>query len=208
MLGAKVIANLKPSSFEILRAADNKVSLRFSFKIPDKANPIAFFVPARAAGFTPYSKKNPDMHFISLIYSMKSPDDLIELLGQILEANVNARRRKKERIVITPESLRGIGLDAKEAHVYIDSIPRKCIVRDLSFSGAKILIVGVAKFLVDKDAVLQLSFGSGKELFKISGKIIRFEEVAGRKDISSLAINFEEEEAPVAHRRLHPQPKF
>ncbi len=135
-----------------------------------------------------------------VIANLKPSDDLIELLGQILEANVNARRRKEERIVITPESLREIGLDAKEAYVYIDSIPRKCIVHDLSFSGAKILIVGVAKFLGDKDAVLQLSFVSGKALFKISRKIIRFEEVVDRKDILSLTIHFEEEEVPVAYK--------
>ena len=202
MVGAKVIANLNKSHFEIFKKANNMISLRFAFKMQDKAEPISFFVPAKITGFNPYNKDNPDTYFASLTYTQKPPDDLIEIFGEMLEANVNAKRRKEERIIITPDVIREMALDVKDIQVLIDSVPRKCILRDLSFSGAKILIVGVAKFLINKSAILKLSFRNQEDLFNIPGETLRFEAVEGRKDIAAIAMQFEESKVPLGYKMV------
>ncbi len=201
MTVAKVLAQLGERSFQTIRDANNSVSLRFSFKLHDKANPLSFFVTAKITGYTSYSKEKPGLHFVSLTYTQKPPDDLIEILGELLEANANAKRRKELRLIITPQSMKVLNLDARDTVIYIDSVPRKCIIRDLSFSGAKVLIVGVAKFLINKKAVLHLPFDSPKEVIKISGKILRSEEVEDRKDITAVAVLFDEEKVPISYKK-------
>lgn len=200
MLEARVIANLRAKSFQTIRDANNSVSLRFAFNLPDKTDPLSFFVTSKITGFNPYSKENPDLHFASLTYTQRPPDDLIEILGELLEANVNAKRRKEFRIMITPQTLKALGLDSRDTTIEIESIPRKCIIRDLSFSGAKILVVGVAKFLVNKKAVMHLSFANQNDQVKLPGKVLRFEDVQGRKDIAALALLFEEDKIPLAYK--------
>ncbi len=200
MVGAKVIANLKATTFQTIRQANNSVSLRYSFRLPDKPDPLAFFVSAKVGGFNPYSKTNPDLHFVSLSYTQKPPDDLIEILGELLEANINAKRRKEARIEINPASMKTLGLDNREARIYIEGVPRKCIVRDLSFSGAKVLLQGLAKFLIHKQAGLHLTFENGKTPATLPGKVIRVEEVQGRKDIAAIAVLFEEEKVPMKYK--------
>ncbi|GHT90810.1 hypothetical protein FACS1894140_0090 [Spirochaetia bacterium] len=46
--GAKVVANVKSALVEKLKRANNAVSLRFCFKEPDQANPLAFFADVDA----------------------------------------------------------------------------------------------------------------------------------------------------------------
>jgi hypothetical protein len=177
-------------------------SLRFAFKIPDKSEPISFFIPAKITGFNPYNKENPDTYFASLTYTQKPPDDLIEILGGMLEANINAKRRKEERIIITPDVIREMVLDVKDCQIIIDSVPRKCILRDLSFSGAKILLVGVAKFMINKPAIIKLSFRNQEDVFNIPGKTLRFEAVEGRKDIAAIAMQFEDSKVPMGYKMI------
>jgi len=202
MIGAKVIANLNESYFEIFKKANNMASLRFAFKRPDKPKPISFFIPAKITGFNPYNKENPDTYFASLTYTQKPADDLIEIFGEMLEANVNAKRRKEERIIITPDVIREMALDVKDSQVLMDSVPRKCILRDISFSGAKILLVGVAESMINKPAIIRLSFRNQQDVLAIAGKTLRFEAVEGRKDIAAIAMQFEESKVPLGFKMI------
>ncbi|NOY10167.1 MAG: PilZ domain-containing protein [Spirochaetes bacterium] len=200
MSSAKVITSLKSTHFEIIKKAHNLVNLRFSFKISDKADPLSFFVSAKASGFTRYNKDNPDIYFITLSFTQRPPDDLIGMLGKLLEANVNAKKRKDVRILITPETIRKLSLHSKEAYIYIESVPRKCIIRDISFSGSKVLLFGIAKFLMGKKAVLKIVFEDRKSPMNIEGTIVRFESVEGRKDIAAIAIYFDESRVPMEYK--------
>jgi hypothetical protein len=193
MSSAKVIANLSPELFEKLRSAKNTVYLRFAFKRSEKMDSLKFFVASKVSGFNPYSKNNPQTNFISLEYLQAPPDDLIKILGNLLTAKTNAMQRKEERIPINNENIKKLGINDKNALVLIQDVPRKCLLRDISFSGAKVLIIGLGKFLVNKKAVLRLSIQTSSKPVDIKGKIIRTEEVKGRKDISAIALSFEEE---------------
>jgi hypothetical protein len=70
----------------------------------------------------------------------------------------------------------------------------------MSFSGVKIIMMGVAKFLADKEAILRLEFDDPKEVFLIKGKFIRSEAVEGRKELVSLVVLFDESLVPMGYK--------
>lgn len=200
MSGAKVLANVGSDLFQKIREANNLVSLRFGSSHPDKQDPIAFFVSAKATGFNPYNKDHPDLNFITLKYTQRPSGDLISVLGTLLEANINAKRRKEERIDINPETVRKLGLQSKEGVLFVDGVPRKCILRDLSFSGAQVLITGVAKFLLNRDAVLKINLDDNEAGLTVPAKVVRFEEFADQKGIGTVGLHFNENEVSMEYK--------
>ncbi|MCF7939782.1 MAG: PilZ domain-containing protein [Spirochaetales bacterium] len=201
MTSAKIVANLAPGVFEQIREAKNLVSLRFAFHEDDKANPLLFFVASRVTGYNTYNKDNPNLNFVNLEFTQRPADDLISILGLILEAKANSKKRSEDRIVITVDSLKKIGLSDKTGQLFIQSVPRNCIIRDLSFSGAKLILAGVAKFILNKKGVLHLTT-TEKGVLKIPGTVIRNEDVEGRKDLAAIALKFEEDKVPIEYKLL------
>jgi hypothetical protein len=197
--GAKIITNLKSGIMGKLRQANNSVSLRFCFKTLEKGNPVTFFVSARVVGTTPY-RDAEDVSLLSLQFTQRPPDDLIEIVGRVLDANINSTKRKDERILITNDSQRKLRLATKESTVFVQKVPRRCILRDLSFSGAKLIMMGVAKFLVDKEAGLRVDFEDPRESFLSLGKFIRAENVEGKKEMVALAMEFDEASVPMGYK--------
>ncbi len=201
MSGAKIIVNMGQDGFKLIREANNLVALRFAFSIEDKKDKLLFFVSAKVAGFNPYNKDKPNLNFVNLVYTKRPPDDLIVILGQMLEINVNSKKRTDERIDINSDSIRVLGLLSKNAKLSLAGIPRNCIVRDISFSGAKIILPGIAKFLNDKECVLGMVAKENK-IYALKGKVIRVETVADRKDIAVLAIKFDETAIPMDYKKM------
>ncbi len=197
--GAKVIASVKNAFFNSLRQSNSHVSLRCCFRLPDKTDPISFFVPSHAAGFTPYNPQNPDVQIIGLEFTQRPPDDLILILGTLLEANATAKRRKEERIILTAESLKKLGLESRESLVTVDDVPRRCLLRDLSFSGAKVLVAGGARDLDQKSVTLRILKGEQGDEISLAGAVKRIEEVEGRSDILALGIQFTAE-PPISYK--------
>ncbi len=201
--GAKIISSAKETLLEKIKKANSIVSLRFSFRLEEKTDPLSFFVTARVTGFAPYTQSaSGDLQFMNLEYTQRPPDDLIDIMGRLLDANMNSARRREERILITPDVMRRIHLVTKNSVIFVQGVPRKCILRDLSFSGAKIIIVGIAKFLVGKDCSIRLEMEEPNETIEIKGKIVRHEDVEGRKDLAAVALNFDEADLPMSYK-LH-----
>jgi len=196
---AKVIVNTKSGLYGKLQQANNLVNLRYSFRISDKTDPMFFFVSCRVAGSAPY-QGSQDISMLTLQFTQRPPDDLIEIMGRLLDANINSSKRRDERILITPESLRKLQIAAKETVIYLQGVPRRCILRDISFSGAKIIMVGVAKFIADKEVVLRLDFEDPRESLMIGGKVVRLEDVEGRKELVAVAIHFNENQVPMNYK--------
>ncbi len=202
MVGAKVVVNLGENHFEQIRKANNLVSLRFSFALPDKVDPIFFFVTAKVASYNPYNQNNKKLFFLNLNYTQRPADDLIEILGLLLEANINSKKRGEERILITADSIRKLGIDSKDIQVQIEGVPRKGILRDLSFSGAKVIILGLAKYLREKTVELKLLVEEQKKVIPLKGKVVRVDPVEGRKDLAAIAVKFDEESVPMDYKLL------
>ncbi|MCL2093845.1 MAG: pilus assembly protein PilZ [Treponema sp.] len=197
--GAKVLVSIKSGILQKLEQANNMVSLRFCFKTAEKGNPVTFFVNTKAAGNAPYGGSQ-DMAMFTLQFTQRPPDDLIEIMGRILDANVNSQRRREEKITISPETVRKLRLAAKETAVLIQGLPRQCILREISFTWAKIIMQGVAKFLVEKDAILRVEFEDPREPFLLRGKFSSSEEIEGRKDLVALVLSFDENTIPMSYK--------
>jgi hypothetical protein len=198
--GAKVIVSSKETLTERIAKANNAVSLRFSFRLSDAPDPVSFFIGAKILGFSGYSQGGGDLQYANLQYTQRPPDDFIDIMGRLLEANINSKRRRDERILLNPDAMRRLCLVSKECYIYVQGVPRKCILRDLSFSGAKAIIVGIAKFLVDKECTLRIEVDEPRESLDIKAKIVRNEDVEGRKDLTAIAIEFDEQSVPMTFK--------
>lgn len=197
---ARIIIGTKGGAYAQISKEATPLSLRFSFTPPGQL-PVSFFVNCRVANVQPYMTSN-DLAIITLTFTQRPPDDLIETLGRLIEANFNATRRKEERIIINEESKRRLNLLREETLVYIENVPRHCIIRDLSFSGAKLVLKGLAQFLKDKNAIIRLDFAEPRETLGIQGKIVKAETIEGRKDLASVSIQFLETAVPMSYK-LH-----
>ncbi len=203
MESARVIANISEAFLQELKDSETNIPLRLSFLRDESPKPVEhnFFIQTRLHSFTKFSKDKSELFLLSLNFSTKPPDDLIEILGFLLEANINATKRKEERILITSESLNALHLGSKNCVLTIDNIPRKGILRDLSFSGCKVIIQGNAKFLLNKDVYVKIITDKPEQI-TIKGKILRFEEVQGRRDLVAVAIFFTLEDLPLGYKMI------
>ena len=87
-----------------------------------------------------------------------------------------------------------------ETIVQVQAIPRNCILRDLSFSGAQVILKGLAAFIKDKEAVLRLDFDGPRETINIPGVVVKAENVGERKDIVAASIKFNEDAIPMSYK--------
>jgi len=199
--GARVLVSLPNAILQNLKDNETIVSLRLSFLKEEAPKPVElnFFVQARLTNHSKYEKDHGDLYFCTLSFTSRPPDDLIEILGFLLEANVNATKRKEDRILITVDSIKKLNLGSKNCVLEIDGIPRKAILRDLSFSGAKVIILGNARFLINKNITVRL-LTAKHEYITIPGKILRFEEVQGRRDLAAIALHFSLNDLPLAYK--------
>ncbi|MFP4376394.1 MAG: PilZN3 domain-containing protein [Spirochaetales bacterium] len=193
MTSAKIIANIATGLNESLRASNGSAQLRLSFLSPEKMDSIAFFVPVKLAGLSQYKNDSQEICFANLQFTQRPPDDLIFVLGELLDANVNAKRRSEERITLTSHSLKLLRIDMESSTLEVDGVPRKVLFRDLSFSGCRVILMGVPKLLIDKPVRCRFVLQEPEEKVVIEGKIVRFDPVEGRQDIAVFGVKFAEE---------------
>jgi hypothetical protein len=197
--GAKIVANIKSGLIDKLQKANNSISLRYCFKNLDDGTPLTFFVAGRVLGVAPYKNSN-DVSLLSIQFTQRPPDDLIEIIGRVLDANVNSTKRKDEKILITNDSQRKLKLLSKETVAFIQEVPRRCILRELSFYNAKVVMLGVAKFIVDKEIALRFDFDDPRESFLVKGKFVSSEEVEGKQEMIALSMDYDETHIPMGYK--------
>lgn len=197
-LAARIILGTKGGAYIYITKNNPTVSLRFCF-IQNDNQPLSFFITARVSNIQPYMNSQ-ELAIVTLSFTQKPPDDLIEIVGSLLEANINAVRRKEERILINEETKRRLSLIKVETIVYVQNVPRHCILRDLSFSGAKVILLGLAQFLQDKETIVRLEFEEPREIINLRGSIVATAVITGRKDMVAVSINFDEQTVPLSYK--------
>ena len=103
---------------------------------------------------------------------------------------------------MTSEARYRLGIEKEDTIIYVQNVPRKCILRDLSFSGAKVVLLGVPKFVSGKETVLRIVFDDPAETLDIRGSIVGADFAEGRQDIVTASIKFDEKAVPTAYK-LH-----
>lgn len=199
---ARIIVGTKGGAFSELAKKDApNVNIRFCFRTEAENETITFLVAGRVTQIQPYMNSK-ELVVVTIQFTQRPPDDLIEIVGRLLEANANAVRRREERIIINEDSKRKLGLSKEECIVVIQGVPRHCVLRDVSFSGAKVLLIGLSQFLANKDAVLRLDFDDPAETLQIKGTVVSADIIQGRKDICAASIRFDEKQVPLSYK-LH-----
>ena len=197
--GARIIVGTKGEAFKQLAQKDaSTVNLRYYFRKPD-GQELSFYVAGKVGAISSYMNST-DLAIISIQYTQRPPDAFIEMLGHLIDANENAIRRKEERILLNAETCRRLRMKHEESVIQIEGVPRRCIIRDLSFGGAKVMVLGLAQFLVGKKIKLNLEFTDPSEVLNLDGTIIKGLPVEGRKDIFAASIKFDETGAALSYK--------
>jgi hypothetical protein len=194
---AKIIIGVTSGAYSYLVKEKASVSLRFHFLQP-KDPPISFFVNAKVANVAPFGDSN-ELVIVTLAFTQRPPDDLIEIIGAFIETAVNFASRKDERIPVNPETKRKLGLAREELAAQIQGVPRNCVLRDLCFGGARIILMGLQKFILDKEALLRLEFDDIGPL-ELRGRVVGTESVQDRRDIFVAVIRFDDGSIPMAFK--------
>lgn len=196
---AKIIIGTSGGAFQQITKKDAPpVSLRYGFTELD-GQPLVFFVTCRVSDVTPYMNSH-DLAVVTLSFTQRPPDDLIYKIGTLLAADDNFNHRKEDRIVINDDSKRALGIFKKETIIYIQNVPRRCILWNLSFSGAKVVLMGIPKFLSGKDCITRFMFSDPDEIVDVKGTIVQADSVEGRQDLSAIGIKFDENQVPLSYK--------
>jgi hypothetical protein len=201
MASARVIANVKANFFLDLKRPNTRLALRWCFKQADKTEPMTFFVACHVTGFTHFNVQKPGVQMMTIVYTQKPPNDLIEILGGLLEANWNSQQRREERIPITPETMKKLGMESRDAFLLMGEASRRCLLKDLSFIGAEVLASGLTESDAGRPTTLRISKGEQTTEMSLQGTITRVEEVGGRKDIKAVAIEYASD-TPISYKLL------
>ncbi len=202
MGSAKIILSLDNAAFDCIKRARNIASLRFSFFPKTAKSAITFFVPATIKGYSVFKLQHGSSFLVSLEFSQRPPEDLIEVLGRIFESIESFDRRSELRINLDPKVVTDIGLSSANAFVMVDSIKRPCILKNLSASGGGIIMMCNPKFLVNKPTSLFMHVYDSTEPIQIDGNIVRYEELQGRSDMFLLGVLFDKEKISYAYKDI------
>lgn len=196
---AKIIIGTQGGAFQQITKKDAPpVNLRYCFIEPDN-NPLVFFVTCRVTDVTPYMNSH-DLAIVTLSFTQRPSDDLIYKLGTLIDAKEGFMYRKEERIVLNEDTKRVLGINKKETIVLIQNVPRRCILWNLSFSGAKIVVLGVPKFIENRDCIIRLLFSEPNEIIDVKGTVVSAAPVQGRQDLAEAGIKFDENQVPLAYK--------
>ncbi len=191
MAAAKLLVpDLREPFFQAIQKAGGHLSVRLTFNRSDKPDPLTFYVAGRMTGATPYNPQNPHAQLVALEFTGRPSDDLIQVLGVLLEANTNAKRRRDERIVITPDTLKRVGLESGTGALTIEGTDHRCLIKDVSFGGAKVLVAGTPPLAAGQPVGLKVVRAEGGEQITLWGELTRAEAVSGHPEILALGIKY------------------
>ncbi len=195
----KIIVGTQSGAYTYL--SKNKTasaSVRYCF-VDSKGEPIHFFVNCVVSSIAVY-QNSQELALVTLNFTQRPPDDLINHLGEFIETTENFVKRKFEVVEINKNTLHVINMDKEETFIFISKIPRKCILKSISFSGVKVMLVGIPKFLLEKDIDLKISFTDTLETYLIPGVIKEAESLEAKKEIAICQILFKEDEIPMGYK--------
>lgn len=199
LMNAKVIVSTTSEAYNIIQK--NKtvpISLKYCF-FDNNNEIIQFFVNCTVFTIEPYQGSN-EFSLVTLSFNSRPPEDLILRIGEFIEVNENFNNRKEERIALNTNSLRQLGIPKEESYIFIAGVPRKCIIKDLSFGGARVMLVGIPKFLIEKTVDLRLIFTDTGEKISLIGIVKAADFMPGRKDITIMHIVFNADEIPITYK--------
>ncbi|MDR3312551.1 MAG: pilus assembly protein PilZ [Spirochaetaceae bacterium] len=194
---AAIIVDVNSPAMGMLRDERGNVSLRFSFA-RSRGGSISFFVTAKVTEIAPYGNSK-DFVLIKLAFVQHSPDDLIEIIGQLSEAAINAVQRAEERVPLNADAKRKLGLIKPENIVYIQGAPQRCLLREISFGSAWLVFLNPIVPQINEKVVLRLEFDNLDEPVDILGVVQETQSVNEATNISIVTIRYNPPTIPLTY---------
>ncbi|MBN2547337.1 MAG: PilZ domain-containing protein [Spirochaetes bacterium] len=202
MKSAKIILKMDVKAFDQLKKAKNFVNLRLSFFTSEMKSSIVFFVPGSVKGYKNFLNQNTSTFLMTIDFTQRPPDDLIEILGKIIKEREDFEKRKDIRILLEGKITFDIGFKTNKCIAVIDNIKRPCIIKNISAGGAMIVLACNPKFILNKPIKLIFVISYLNEPLFMEGIIKRSEGIEGRKDIYSIGVEYEVEKIPIEYKKL------
>lgn len=194
---AKLIIKLTDQQLKDLKSGSRLCVLKVSYQISGTSEEFTL-----SGKFQPESlqRLGEDSYLVLLRedFNHRPPEGLIEVQGNYLKLKADSEARKTQRLALTEENLGYLGLRSAAGDMKIDHIPRKCLVKEVSFGGARVLIGGLAKFLDQREFDLSLDTLDRTPLV-LPGKIVRAEAVEGHRELSVLGLQYHADRVPVEY---------
>lgn len=198
---AKVLARLDESRWKELQLGSKLVTLTLTFlqaktgkKELFQFNGTLQILQQHGAG------EGERSMLLGVVFSHRPPEGFLQAHGSYLNLKKEANQRREDRIPLNEETRELLGLATLNTTVVVDHIERKCLLRELSYSGARVILTGVAPFLLDKPFTLSVPLAS-KAAMDIPGKIVRAEAVEGHKGLAVIALGYHQDRVPVEYLR-------
>ena len=197
MIRARIIAQLKSSVCEKIGLGNKTASLCLAFKREKKQDPVTLYINAKIAGFTPYKSDIPGVNFVTLKYMNKPPDDFIFKLGEIISSSTTSKKRKEQRINLDDEKAKRMQLQTDKIWVICEGKQIPCVLKDISFSGAKIITKRNKEPFLNKQVKLILNISSLEGISAMIGKVVHCEEITINNNIKLIALGIAFDKASI-----------
>jgi len=198
---AKILVRLSAAQWRVLELGSRIATLTLTFSQPKTGKRELYQFNGTLQVLQQHGGSEAELSaFLSVAFSHRPPEGFLQIHGSFLNLKKEANQRREDRIPVTSENRELLGLSGLNTTVVVDHIERKCLLRDLSYNGARVILSGVAPFLVDKPFTLAMPLADRAPL-TIPGKIVRAEAVEGHRGLAVIALGYHPERVPVEYLR-------
>ncbi len=139
---------------------------------------------------------NDVVFLANLMFSHRPHEVFLQVHGNYLNLKKEAQQRLQDRILLSPETQTILGLSSLNTTVVIDKIERKCLLREVSYGGSRVVLTGVSQFLTEKPFELTFPHVTHGDLI-LPGVISRAENLESHRGLAQLALTFTAGKVPM-----------
>jgi len=199
---AKVLVRLTASQGKLIDAGSKLTTLTMTFLQPKTGKKELYQFNGTMQVQQHYGAGESELSvLIVVVFSHRPPEGFLQAHGSYLSLKKEANQRREDRIALTPENQNLLDLASLNTVVTVEHIERKCLLRELSYNGARVILTGVAPFLLEKPFVLDLPF-TGRTTLKLPGNILRAEAIEGHRGLAVIALGYHPDLVPVDYLRV------
>jgi hypothetical protein len=199
--GATIVVGSSTPALAMLKKERGTVGLRYSF-IQASGKELNFFVTAKVGKIGTY-ENTESLSLVPLTFVQQPPDDLIEIIGRCADTQFHSQARKDERIPFNPETRRKMSLLKEENVIYLQNATRRCILRDIAFSGARLVLLDTTVVpVVGEAAALRFIFDDLELPVDVPGVVTEVLPVKGTPDLMVITVQYVVSNVPLSYK-LH-----
>ncbi|ACL34347.1 PilZN3 domain-containing protein [Borreliella burgdorferi] len=150
-----------------------------------------------------YSYQNKEYKLLKFEFSTCIPEEILFKVGKLFELKFGQNQRIHERIIVDKNSIRRLKIDFDKVFINFNGSKHKCLVKDLSYGGALVIIY--FNGILDEDMVADLIFSFefiDKEIF-IKGKAKSISVIqTPHGKVFALGISFDESNIPLEYTMI------